>query len=252
MGRGGRASPPRALSAVACNGEGDCGDTMKMKLLALLVTLAATAGAACAPRDAGANGNSAARTEHGNMSHGGMNHNGTGTPNPSPGTTDHSAMTSSPNASGAPYDLQFIDTMTAHHQGAIEIARMAETKALHPELKALAKTIVAAQERENGEMKAWREKWFAAQAPAINMEMSGMHDSMKDMDMKELANLSGREFDLAFIRQMIPHHEGAVSMAREALQKSQRAEIKSAAEAVIREQEAEIKQMKGWQAAWQK
>jgi uncharacterized protein (DUF305 family) len=87
---------------------------------------------------------------------------------------------------------------------------------------------------------------------AINMEMSGMHDSMKDMDMQELATLGGREFDLEFIRQMIPHHEGAVSMAREALQKSQRAEIKSAASSVIRDQEAEIKQMKGWQAAWQK
>ncbi len=101
-------------------------------------------------------------------------------------------------------------------------------------------------------MKAWREKWFAGQPPAVNMEMSGMHGSMKGMDMKELANLSGREFDLEFIRQMIPHHEGAVAMAREALRKSQKAEIKSAAESVIRSQEAEIKQMKGWQAAWQK
>jgi uncharacterized protein (DUF305 family) len=165
---------------------------------------------------------------------------------------DHSAMTSSPNASSAPYDLQYIDTMAAHHLGAIEMAKMAETKAQHPELKALAKTIIAAQERENGEMKAWREKWFAGQASAINMEMSGMHDSMKDMDMQGLAKLGGREFDLEFIRQMIPHHEGAISMAREALQKSQRAEIKSAADSVIRDQEAEIKQMKGWQTAWQK
>lgn len=225
---------------------------MKLKLLALFLTLPAIAGVACAPRNSGTNSNSSAQAEHSNMSHGGMNHNGAGTQNARPGAMDHSAMTSSPNASSAPYDLQYIDTMLAHHQGAIEMAKMAETKARHPELKALAKTIVAAQERENGEMKAWREKWFAGQAPAINMEMSGMHDSMKDMDMKELATLGGREFDLEFIRQMIPHHEGAVSMAREALQKSQRAEIKSVADSVIRDQETEIKQMKGWQAAWQK
>lgn len=185
------------------------------------------------------------------MNHNGIDHNGMSPQNTSPGTMDHSAMTSSPNASSAPYDLQYIDTMQAHHQGAIEMAKMAETKAHHPELKALAQTIVAAQERENGEMKAWREKWFAGQAPAINMEMSGMHDSMKDMDMKELATLGGREFDLEFVRRMIPHHEGAVAMAREALQKSQRAEIRSAADSIIRDQETEIKQMKGWQAAWQ-
>jgi uncharacterized protein (DUF305 family) len=186
------------------------------------------------------------------MNHNGMNHNGMSPQNTSPGAMDHSAMTSSPNASGAPYDLQYIDTMTAHHQGAVEMAKIAETKAMHPELKALAKGIVAAQERENGEMKAWREKWFAGQPPAVNMEMSGMSGSMKGMDMQELAKLGGREFDLEFIRQMIPHHEGAISMAREALQKSQRAEIKSVAESVIRDQEAEIKQMKGWQTAWQK
>jgi uncharacterized protein (DUF305 family) len=225
---------------------------MKKKLLALFLILSAIAGAACAPRDSGANSTSTTQTEHSNMNQNGMNHNGMSPQNTSPGTMDHSAMTSSPNASGAPYDLQYIDTMTAHHQGAIEMAKMAETKAQHPELKALAKTIVAAQERENGAMKAWREKWFAGQAPAVNMEMSGMHGSMKDMDMKELATLGGREFDLEFIRQMIPHHEGAVLMAREALQKSQRAEIKSAADAVIRDQEAEIKQLKGWQTAWQK
>lgn len=225
---------------------------MKTKLLALLLTLSAIAGAACAPRDSGANSNSTTHTGHSNMNHNGMNHNGMSPPNTSPGEMDHSAMTSSPNAAGTPYDLQYIDTMTAHHQGAIEMAKMAETKAQHPELKALAKAIVAAQERENGEMKAWREKWFAGQPPAVNMEMSGMSGSMKGMDMQELAKLSGREFDLEFVRQMIPHHEGAIEMAREALRKSQRAEIKSAAESVIREQEAEIKQMKGWQTAWQK
>lgn len=138
--------------------------------------------------------------------------------------------------------------MSATARGTISARRGA--RSLHPELKALAKTIVAAQERENGAMKAWREKWFAGHALAINMEMSGMHDSMKDMDMQELATLGGREFDLEFIKQMIPHHEGAVAMAREALQKAQRAEIKSAADSVIRDQEAEIKQMKDWQAAW--
>lgn len=222
-----------------------------MKLLVPFLILSAIVGAACAPGNSGTNSDSTTQTGHGNMNHGGANHNGPGPQHTGPGAMDHSAMASSPNATGAPYDLQFIDTMTAHHQVAIEMAKMAETKAQHPELKALAKTIVAAQERENGEMRAWREKWFAGQSPAINMDMSGMHDSMKDMDMRGLAKLGGREFDLEFIRQMIPHHEGAVAMAREALQKSQRAEIKSAADSIIRDQEAEIKQMKGWQGAWQ-
>jgi uncharacterized protein (DUF305 family) len=51
---------------------------------------------------------------------------------------------------------------------------------------------------------------------------------------------------------MIPHHDGAVIMTKEALQKSQRAEIKRLAEAIIRDQQREIKQMKDWRKAWQK
>ena len=70
--------------------------------------------------------------------------------------------------------------------------------------------------------------------------------------MKKLDSSSGNEFDLEFINQMIPHHQGAVVMAREALQKSQKEEIKKLAITIIKAQEAEIKQMKDWQTAWSK
>ena len=165
---------------------------------------------------------------------------------------DHSMMQSSSNVASAPYDLQFIDTMVAHHQGAVEMAGPAATRAQHAEIKTLAANIISSQQKEIAEMKALREKWFAGAAPAINMEMRGMKDSMKGMDMKALSSMSGNEFDLAFIKQMIPHHEGAILMAKEALQKSTKDEIKSLATAIIKAQEAEIKQMKDWQTAWSK
>ena len=189
---------------------------------------------------------------HNNMNHSEMNHGNMNHQTMKHDQMDHSAMKSSPNAANAPYDLQFLDTMIAHHQGAVNMAKDVETKAEHAELKTLARNIITSQEKEIGEMKAWREKWFAGVAPAMNMEMAGMHDSMKDMDMTKLGSLTGNAFDLEFIKQMIPHHDGAVIMAKEALQKSQRAEIKNLAEAIIRDQEREIKQMKDWQTAWQK
>ena len=165
---------------------------------------------------------------------------------------NHSQMKSSPNAASMPYDLQFLDTMIAHHQGAVDMAQGAETKAEHAELKSLAKNIIRSQEREVGEMKMWREKWFTGKPPAINMEMAGMSDSMKGMDMMKLDSLSGNSFDLEFIKQMIPHHEGALTMAKDALQKAQKEEIKTLAANIIKDQEAEIKQMKDWQSAWSK
>lgn len=168
------------------------------------------------------------------------------------GGTDHSTMKSSPNAASSPYDLQFIDTMIAHHQGAIDMSKPCAVRAQHAEIKTLCANITTSQQTEIDDMKSWRDKWFAGASPALNMEMAGMSDSMKGMDMKKLESLNGNDFDLEFIRQMIPHHEGAVAMAKDALQRSTKDEIKKLANDVIKAQEAEIKQMKEWQTAWSK
>lgn len=165
---------------------------------------------------------------------------------------DHSTMKSSTAAASAPFDLQFIDTMIVHHQGAIDMAKPCAANAQHDEIKTLCSNIASSQQKEIDEMKMWREKWFAGASTAMNMEMAGMSDSMKGMDMKKLESLKGNDFDVEFIRQMTPHHEGAVAMAKEALQRSTKDEIKTLAANIIKTQDAEIKQMKEWQTAWSK
>jgi uncharacterized protein (DUF305 family) len=57
-------------------------------------------------------------------------------------------------------------------------------------------------------------------------------------------------FDLRFIDAMIPHHQGAVEMAKEAQVKSKRPEIKKLADNIIKSQNQEITQMKQWRQAW--
>lgn len=85
------------------------------------------------------------------------------------------------------------------------------------------------------------------------MMMSG--DSKKDrpmmdaMMMKELGEKDAN-YDDRFISLMIPHHEAAIMMAKDALQKTTRPEIKQMARDIIASQQKEINQMKEWQKKW--
>jgi uncharacterized protein (DUF305 family) len=155
------------------------------------------------------------------------------------------------------YDLRFIDAMIPHHQGGVTMAKEAQQKSKHPELRKLADEIIKAQNQEITQMKHWRTAWYpkAGDSP-ISYDTKMGHDTkmsseqMQSMMMKMDLGTSDREFDLRFIDAMIPHHQGALAMAKDALQKSHRYEIKNLAENIIKSQDAEIKQMKQWRKAW--
>ncbi len=57
-------------------------------------------------------------------------------------------------------------------------------------------------------------------------------------------------FDHRFIDMMIPHHEGAIMMAKNAQREATRPELLKLAESIIAGQQKEIDQMKEWRAKW--
>jgi uncharacterized protein (DUF305 family) len=179
---------------------------------------------------------------HSNMEHG------------NPPAADHNAaghdMSSSPGAEKAPLELQFLDTMIVHHQGAVDMANLAGSRAQSAEMKELASNIIADQEREIMQLSKWREEWYGEKPKAVNMAFPGMHEGMSGMDMKRLEGLSGKNFDIEFVNQMIPHHEGAITMAKALIAGDARQEVKDLAGDIIRAQTAEIAQMKTWKLAW--
>ncbi|MBN3890230.1 MAG: DUF305 domain-containing protein [Nostoc sp. JL31] len=157
----------------------------------------------------------------------------------------------------ANFDLRFIDAMIPHHQGAVEMANVAQQKSKRPEIKKLADNIIKSQNQEITQMKQWREAWYpkAGDKPmAYNSQMGHMmemsSDQMKTMMMSQDLGAADAEFDLRFINAMIPHHEGAVTMGQDALSKSKRPEIKKLAQEIVKAQEIEIKEIQQWRKAW--
>jgi uncharacterized protein (DUF305 family) len=66
------------------------------------------------------------------------------------------------------FDLAFIDAMVPHHQTAVMMAQMATMRAEHPELRALAQTMLDDQQREIAQMQTWRTAWSASVTPAAS------------------------------------------------------------------------------------
>ena len=159
----------------------------------------------------------------------------------------------------ANYDLRFLDGMTVHHQGAVMMAKEAQQKSKRPEIKQLADNIIQAQNKEINQMTQWRQAWYP-QANKQPVAYGGADKSVVPMSEQQRQSMmmsgdmgaADAEFDLRFINGMITHHEGALTMAEDALNKSKRPKIKQLSQQIITSQKAEIEKMQQWRQAWYK
>lgn len=69
-----------------------------------------------------------------------------------PGMATRDQLIALGNATGAEADALFVELMTAHHLGGVDMAEFAATRALHPEVRAMAASMAMAQRGEIAEM----------------------------------------------------------------------------------------------------
>lgn len=157
-------------------------------------------------------------------------------------------------------DAHFIEQMIPHHEDAITMAKLALTKAQRTEVKQLAQNIIDSQGKEINEMKAWYKEWFGRDLPTGENVMSqhgmmgnnGMHMGMMGNETDITRLEQAEDFDVAFVEDMIPHHQMAVMMASMLRNGTQRPEMKKLADDIITAQTNEIDQMRGWLQEWKK
>jgi uncharacterized protein (DUF305 family) len=160
---------------------------------------------------------------------------------------------------GGELDELFIDMMVPHHEGAVEMARIALERSQRPEIREMASAIVASQDAEISQMRAWRLEWFGSdQTPSMSempsmQEMPGHGAAGHGMDMQaevDALRNAGEPFDLAFIDAMIPHHQSAIEAAVMLRDSTRRQELIDMADAIIAEQQREIDLMVEWREMW--
>jgi uncharacterized protein (DUF305 family) len=141
-----------------------------------------------------------------------------------------------------PADVAFAQSMIPHHKQAVEMAKLATTRASDPRVKDLAGRIEAAQDPEVMKMTGWLDTWGAAM-PEDMAGMDGMPGMMSTADMDALAAAKGAAFDKKFLTMMIAHHNGALTMAK-AERSGSAPDAKTLARAIIDGQTTEINEMK--------
>ena len=161
-------------------------------------------------------------------------------PSPSPGTADKDVTVVQPGRPGEAArtvgpgempetaqwnhsDVAFAQMMIPHHEQALEMSRLATSRAGSDQVQALARRITGAQGPEIVVLAGWLAD-RGIEVPKAgedseqydhgkhgHIEMAGM---LTEQEMSSLEAAKGREFDRLFLTGMIGHHAGAVSMAQ--------------------------------------
>lgn len=121
-------------------------------------------------------------------------------------------------------DIQFMTGMISHHAQAIVMAKMAPTHGASASVQTLCGRIINAQNDEINLMQNWlrdrNQPVPEAKPLPMKMTMNGqtmemlMPGMLTDEQMKQLDAARGKDFDKLFLRGMIQHHQGAITMVQ--------------------------------------
>ncbi|MGV9341700.1 DUF305 domain-containing protein [Streptomyces sp. NPDC003688] len=151
----------------------------------------------------------------------------------------------SPNAA----DRSYATMMIQHHAQALTMTGLAPVRAESTAVKRIAERIAASQGPEIAAMKSWLrtdaggggEHDHGDTHDHMHMSMPGM---ATEAQLAQLKAAKGKAFDALFLKLMIAHHQGAITMATDVKARGHSVRIEEMADDVIAQQTAEIGRMR--------
>jgi uncharacterized protein (DUF305 family) len=144
-------------------------------------------------------------------------------------------------------DVAFAQNMVPHHQQAVDMSAMVPSRTANPDLIVIASHIGPDQQAEIEVLQELLAQWGEPTASVHEgheghgaMGIDGMVDTAT---MTRLQSLTGREFDVLWLRSMIRHHQGAVAMARSEIVHGQNPDAVKMAKIIVEWQQFEIARM---------
>jgi uncharacterized protein (DUF305 family) len=144
-------------------------------------------------------------------------------------------------------DAAFVEAMIPHHEDEVDAADLALSEAQHRPLKQLAEGILQIESVELSTLRTVRDVLQEASVEPDDLGLS-VAEMGGQIAPAELRNAT--DFDCAFLERMIPHHEGAIRIARAELDGAIHAELRRMSENIVDQQGFEARQMRRYQRAW--
>ena len=138
-------------------------------------------------------------------------------------------------------DQQFIAEASQDGRSEVELGQLAEKQASSPVVKRLAVKIVTDHTKANQQLELLPEASQALQSATPPPKEGGTAD--------RLSQLSGKEFDRAFVEQVIQDHESAISRFKEAASSAQSPDVKRFASQTLPTLEQHLQMAKSAQKA---
>ncbi|MCX4398395.1 DUF305 domain-containing protein [Streptomyces sp. NBC_01767] len=140
-------------------------------------------------------------------------------------------------------DYRYARMMIRHHAQALELTGLVPSRSGSSSVKRLAERITASQKPEIGAMEGWLTHNGGAKRESAH-DHSAMPGMATEAQLKQLREADGSAFDKLFLKLMITHHQGAITMATEVLAEGNNVQIEEMAGDVVAQQTVEINRMR--------